>query len=105
MNNIQTTKEEVYGLLKSNPRTRNDDMYLYSEYLTSHWVRDVEKYKVFDDPGYRKEKKISPFETVSRCRRELQNDFIELNADEKIEQMRKAREEVFENYFGGGKRR
>lgn len=105
MNSIQTTKEEVYKLLKTNPRTRDDDMYLYGEYLTTHWVRDTEKYRVFSDPIFRKEKGIAPFETVSRCRRNLQNDFMELNSDEEIKRMREAREEIFENYFGGGKRK
>lgn len=104
MDTIQTTKEEVFKLLKTDPRTRNDDMYLYGEYLTQHWVRDTEKYRVFREPGYRKERNISPFETVSRCRRELQNTFLDLNADEKVEQMREAREEVFNNYFGGGEK-
>lgn len=104
METIQTTKQEVFNLLKTNPKTRNDDMYLYGEYLTNHWVRDTEKYKVFKDANFRKEKGISPFETVSRCRRELQNDFIDLNADEKVEQMREAREEIFNKFFGGKQR-
>lgn len=102
MNEIQTTKEEVYRLLKKEPLTRNSDMYLYYRYCANQWVRDLDMYKVFSDPEFRKEKHISPFETVSRCRRELQNQFIELNADEKIEQMRKAREEIFNNYYGKG---
>ena len=102
MNEIQSTKEEVYRLLKKEPETRNSDMYLYYRYCINQWVREAEMYRVFSEPNFRKEKHISPFETVSRARRELQNQFIELNADEKIEQMRKAREEVFENYYGKG---
>ena len=100
MNEIQTTKEEVYRILKNDETTRNSDMKLYLEYCKYNLVRDMELYKVFEDASFRKSKHISPFETVSRCRRELQNQFIELNADEKIEQMRKAREEIFENYYG-----
>ena len=99
MNEIVTTKQEVYSLLEKIPETRNNDMVLYYEYCINHWVRDVQMYKVFKDADFRKQKKISPFETVSRARRELQNDFIELNSDEKIQQMRKDREEVFRNYY------
>ena len=102
MNEIQTTKEEVYRLLKHEPLTRNSDMYLYYRYCANQWVRDTDMYKVFSDSKFRKEKHISPFETVSRARRELQNQFMELNADEKIEQMRMEREEVFEKYYGKG---
>ena len=100
MNEIKTTKEEVYHILKTNPATRSNDMILYYEYCISHWVREMEIYKVFKDASFRKGKGIAPFETVSRVRRELQNDFIELNSDEKIQQMREAREEVFRNYYG-----
>lgn len=99
MNEIVTTKQEVYSLLEKIPETRNNDMVLYYEYCINHWVRDVQMYKVFKDADFRKQKKISPFETVSRARRELQNDFIHLRSDEKIEQARKAREEIFENYY------
>ena len=103
MNEIVTTKQEVYSLLEKIPETRNNDMILYYEYCINHWVRDVRMYKVFQDAEFRKQKKISPFETVSRARRELQNDFIHLRSDDKIEQARKAREEIFENYYGKGR--
>ena len=103
MNEIVTTKQEVYSLLEKIPETRNNDMILYYEYCINHWVRAVQMYQVFQDAEFRKQKKISPFETVSRARRELQNDFIHLRSDEKIEQARKAREEIFENYYGKGR--
>ena len=103
MNEIVTTKQEVYSLLEKIPETRNNDMILYYEYCINHWVRDVQMYKVFQDAEFRKSKKIAPFETVSRARRELQNDFIHLRSDEKIEQARKAREEIFEKYYGKGR--
>ena len=103
MNEIVTTKQEVYSILEKIPETRNNDMILYYEYCINHWVRDVQMYKVFQDAEFRKSKKIAPFESVSRARRELQNDFIHLRSDEKIEQARKAREEIFENYYGKGR--
>ena len=99
MNELQTTKEEVYRILKNEPETRSSDMLLYLAYCISHWVRETDLYKVFKDASFRKAKGISPFETISRARRELQNQFIDLTADEKIEEMRKAREEIFNEYF------
>lgn len=101
MNEIRTTKAEVKRILETNPTTRNNDMILYYEYCISHWVKDVQMYKVFEDTEFRKNKNIAPFETVSRVRRELQNDFVSLRSDEKIQQAREAREEVFINYYSG----
>lgn len=103
MNEIVTTKQEVYSLLEKIPETRSSDMILYYEYCLSHWVREMELYKVFKDSEFRKYKKIAPFETGSRVRRELQNDFVSLRSNEKIEQMKEAREELIQNYYGKGR--
>ena len=103
MNENQTAKEEVYRILKSNEATRNSDMKLYLEYCKYNLVRETEMYKVFDDPAYRKAKHISPFETISRARRDLQNQFIELNATEEVEKERIERESMFQNYYGKGR--
>ncbi len=99
MNEIKTTKGEVKKILETHQLAKESDMYLYYEYCLSHWVRETEMYKVFKDAEFRKGKGVSPFETVSRARRELQNDFIELRSSEKIKQAREAREEVFNNYY------
>lgn len=104
MNNIQSTKQEVYKILKTNEATRNSDMILYFEYVISHWVRENELYRVFKDAEYRKAKGIAPFETVSRCRRDLQSEFIELRSEERIEKERREREEIFADYYGKGER-
>lgn len=103
MNENQTAKEEVYRILKNNEATRNSDMKLYLEYCKYNLVRESEMYRVFDDPAYRKAKHISPFETISRARRDLQSQFIELNATEEVEKERMERESMFENYYGRSK--
>lgn len=100
MNGIKTTKGEVKKILETHQLAKESDMYLYYEYCLMHWVRETEMYKVFKDAEFRKGKGVSPFETVSRVRRELQNDFISLRSDEKIKQAREAREEIFSNYYG-----
>ena len=38
MNEIVTTKQEVYSILEKIPETRNNDMILYYEYCINHWV-------------------------------------------------------------------
>lgn len=101
MNELKTTKSEVKKILETHPLAKESDMYLFYEYCLTHWVRDTELYKVFKDSDFRKAKGISPFETVSRVRRELQNDFVSLRSDEKIKKAREAREEVFNNYYKG----
>ena len=104
MNELQTTKEEIYKILKKEPNTRNSDMLLYLSYCKNHWVRETELYRVFEDSKFRKSKYISPFNTVSRCRRELQSEFIELKAEEKIQELRNENEEKYNNFFGKGER-
>lgn len=102
MYEIQTTKQEVYRILDKQPETRNSDMALYYQYCVNQWIRDTDMYKVFKNAEFRKEKHISPFETVSRCRRELQSEFVHLRSNDKIEKSRKEREEIFKNYFSKG---
>lgn len=99
MNELITSKQEVYSLLEKVPETRNNDMILYYEYCVNHWVRDTELYKVFKDSEFRKAKKVAPFETISRIRRELQATFVSLRSEENIKKAREAREEVFNNYY------
>lgn len=101
MSELVTTKQEVYSILEKIPETRDNDMILFYEYCINHWVRETELYKVFKDKEFRKAKNIAPFETVSRVRRELQNDFVSLRSDERIKKAREAREEVFNNYYSG----
>ena len=100
MTELITTKQEVCSLLEKIPETRDNDMILYYEYCINHFIRETEMYKVFKDSNFRNTKGVSPFETVSRVRRELQNDFINLRSDERIKKAREAREEVFNNYYG-----
>lgn len=101
MTELVTTKGEVKKILETHQLAKESDMFLYYEYCLMHWVREAEMYKVFKDAEFRRGKGISPFETVSRVRRELQNDFISLRSDERIKKAREAREEVFSNYYSG----
>ena len=97
----KTLELEVTRILESIPKTRNSDMVLYSEYLISKWVRDVQFYKVFQDSEFRKTKNISVFESVSRARRKIQNERQDLRATEKVEKEREINEQDCYNYYGG----
>lgn len=95
MENLQTLKEDVYKILTKIPETRNSDMILYYEYCIQNWVRDYDMWKVFKDSEYRKQKRISVFESVSRARRKIQEENPELRADKAIENLRKDRKTEF----------
>ena len=97
----KTLELEITRILESVPKTRNSDMLLYSEYLISKWVRDVQFYKVFQDSELRKAKNISVFESVSRARRKIQNERQDLRATEKVEKEREINEVDYYNYYGG----
>ena len=95
MENLQTLKEDVYKILTKIPETRNSDMILYYDYCIQNCVRDYDLWKLFKDSEYRKQKKISVFESVSRARRKIQEEHPELRADENVEKLRKDREAEF----------
>lgn len=102
MNELITTKQEVYILLEKIPETRNSDMFLYLKYCVNHLVRETEMYKVFENSEFRKSKKVAPFESVSRARRELQSEFVSLRSEENIRKLREKQEETFKNFYGKG---
>lgn len=98
MEELLNLKEIVYKILTKIPETRNSDMLLYYEYCMNNWVRENDMWKVFKDKDFRKRKKISVFESVSRARRKVQEEHIELRATETIENLRKEREKNFVNF-------
>lgn len=98
MEELLNLKEIVYKILTKIPETRNSDMLLYYEYCMNNWVRENDMWKVFKDKDFRKRKKISVFESVSRARRKVQEEHIELRATETIENLRKEREKKFVNF-------
>ena len=71
---LDTLESEIEFILSEHEKTRGDDMALYLAYLCSH---DVGILKVFSDKVYRVSHGISSFESVSRCRRRLQEKYPE----------------------------
>lgn len=83
---IKDVAIRVEELLTKKPQTRNNDDLLIYEYLKSMFgehmpsVRDVLLHK--------KELGIPSFESITRSRRKLQEDNIELRATEEVQDIR-----------------
>lgn len=100
MNELETLEKEVKRILENIPETRDNDMILYYEYCLQNWVRPTEMYKVFSDSDFRKNKRVSVFESVSRARRKVRERNPELKATKVVQELREEKEEEFRNYFG-----
>lgn len=104
---IGTLENEVKEILKHNTTARADDMALYANYVFNHiedeglgngWL-----IKIFSDRRYRVSHGISGYESVSRCRRKLQERYEELRPDEETIKIRKREEKRWKAYAKSGK--
>lgn len=96
-------EDEIKQILIDDPRTRNDDMYLYLTYFEKK-VKDVGVannvdafYTCFHESMIRKSYKIATFAAVTRCRRKIQEKCPEL-ASERAKKARAKKEEEFKDY-------
>ena len=87
-------EDEIISILEDNPKTRGDDMALYSVYAYRKLKRKTEGLSMmrgflllFSDQRYRVTNGVAPFESVSRCRRKVQS---------KREDLRPTEEQVIE---------
>ena len=103
---FKTVEQDITPILKNNYATRCDDMALYACYVWDK-VQGLDLGKgwlqcVFSDRRLRIINGIAPYETVSRCRRKLQDKYIELRAPEDLREERKRIEKVYKDYAKGG---
>lgn len=89
---METVKENVYKLLETDVRARNDDKYLL--YLYWSKVDGVGIYIPFD-----KFKELTPFETISRCRRDIQNKIGLFPPTQQVSDNRQKKEEDMRAFF------
>lgn len=92
--NFKKTTDVVENILIQYPRTRNDDFYLYlkvaiyilgiATVYSVSFGSLLERHKYFGLPS---------FESVSRARRKLQNEYSWLKADEETQDARKQQEQ------------
>lgn len=103
---FKTVEQDVKAILEKNQQARCDDMKLYACYVyekvqgkgVSEWLLTV-----FSDTRFRITNGIAPYETVSRVRRKLQENYAELQAPDYIKQSKKELERKYKLYAKGGK--
>lgn len=102
---FKTVEQDIRPILKENYATRCDDMALYACYvfekvqhlrLGKGWLQQV-----FSDRRMRIMCGIAPYETVSRCRRKLQEKDDSLRAPEDLRKERKEIEKKYKEYAKG----
>lgn len=94
MAKINLVHQLVYDTLKNNPETRTDDFILIREVL-SYWLSG----EMSIDSLFLNHKQlgIPSFETITRCRRKIQEQFPELvNAE--VEELREQEEGEYVHY-------
>lgn len=103
MNKIANVANQVKQVLTDNPETRNNDYKL--------WIKVIEldvdkKPLLFSDfryiVGNLRALGIPNFETVSRARRKVQEQYPELRATEKTRKFRAEKEEEFKEFAKNG---
>lgn len=99
MGSFKKIQDIVEIILKEEPDTREDDMYLYYLYCTKYgFVNSGSFHKIFQDKEYRTNLGISGFETISRCRRKLQAENPSLKSSQETQHQRLEQEKKFEEY-------
>jgi hypothetical protein len=98
---FRTVEEEITPILKDHEATRCDDMLLYYCYVKN--VKKANLAKAFVFKYYREVSGIAPYETVSRCRRKIQEHYPELRPTALQIERKKELEKEFRLYAKGGK--
>lgn len=91
---IKDIEPLVRSILEANPRTRNDDNFLYMKIVeaVSPELMNVPFHKAICDS------RMPNYESVRRIRQKIQASDPSLAADENVEAMRMLREEEFRSY-------
>jgi hypothetical protein len=102
---FKKVEEDIIPILKSNKSARCDDMILYADYAYrkiaglgygSEWLQ-----KIFSDRRFRAIHGIATFETVSRCRRKIQETRDDLKASADMIEEKKRQEKEYRDYARG----
>ena len=105
MNELRNTTDLVKEALKSNPKARNSDNYLYYLICKAKLAAadmDVSKVSLKDGLLRRNEWGLPAFETVRRTRQKIQQHNPELAGTADVEAHRAIREEAFREYARNG---
>lgn len=103
---FKKVENDIRPILKDNVAARCDDMALYACYvyekvqglnLGKGWLQTI-----FSDRRFRLIHGIAPYDTVSRCRRRLQEQDETLRASEDFIKERRKLERKYKEYSKGG---
>ena len=99
MKRLETIENEVKKILEKEPVARKDDMYLYFIYCTKYGVLNSKAFvQLFYSKNFRKEYNIPVFESVSRARRKLQQEYEYLRPEQKVQDARTNKEADYIRY-------
>ena len=99
MKKLETIENDVKKILDNNIRARKDDMYLYYVYCTKYGVLNEKAFvQLFCNKDFRKEYNVPVFESVSRARRKLQQEYEYLRPEEKVQEARINKTADYINY-------
>lgn len=92
--NFRKLEDEVREILKTNEQARADDSKLYCDYVftllgRSHAIEEKWLVRVMSDTRYRCIHGIATYESVSRCRRKLQEKDESLRPSKEVVEARK----------------
>ena len=94
-------EDEIRQILIENPKTREDDMYLYYVYCLK---QDTKFYNydnfglLFSQKEFRIKENIKTFGAVERSRRKIQANSPELESGKKTKKARAEKEEEYKEY-------
>ncbi len=100
MEKLKNVESRVKVLLEKYPETRNNDFQLSSKYYWFFMNFDFTK-PFFNVLENEKELDLTPFESITRARRKLQEKHKELQAVKEVKEKRKEREKEFKEYAKG----
>lgn len=99
MKKLETIENEVKKILEKEPLARKDDMYLYYIYCIKYGVINSKAFvQLFYSKNFRKEYNIPVFESVSRSRRKLQQEYEYLRPEKKVQDARTNKEGEYIRY-------
>lgn len=99
MNKLVTIENQVKKILDKDTRARKDDMYLYYMYCTKYGVLNEKAFvQLFYSKNFRKEYNVPVFESVSRARRKLQQEYEYLRPEKEVQEARTNKEADYIKY-------
>jgi hypothetical protein len=89
--NLQTIKQVVEEVMETDPKTRNSDKWLILQVLRKMG------FKIYVD--YHELKEMPSFESITRCRRHIQNTEGKLIPERLVDELRQSKQQEYKQTF------